>query len=94
MNSFDKKALNIAGIVAAISIAFGLFGWWLTHEYLFINFAFIAMGINSIYFSNDLAMERVVKFKLNYKFARGAYVFVGLVFVATNTFWLISSFVA
>jgi hypothetical protein len=84
MESYNRRALKIAGIIAAISIAFGLFGWWFTHQYLFINVLFIAMGMNSIYFSHDLAMERVVKYKLNYKFARGAYVFVGLVFVVAN----------
>jgi hypothetical protein len=91
MESYDERALKIAGIIAAISIASGLFGWWFTHEHLFINVSFIAMGINSIYFSHDLAMERVVKYKLNYKFARCAYVFVGLVFVVGSISGLVGA---
>ena len=84
MESYDKRALNIAGAIAVISILTGLVGWWLTHRYLFINISLVVMGVNSIYFSHDLAMQRVVKYQLNYKFARSAFVFVGLVFIVIS----------
>jgi hypothetical protein len=92
MNSYNKTALSIAGGISTVGALIGLFGWWLTHKYLFVNIGFIIIGLQSIYFSHDLAMERVVKFKLNYKFARGAYIFVGLVFILANIVWLMKGF--
>ena len=89
MDSYDKRALNIADVIAALSISFGLIGWWLTRQHLFINISFIALGINSVYFNHALAMERVVKFKLNYKFLRRMHVFVGFVFIVINIVLLV-----
>jgi hypothetical protein len=75
--------------MSTFGVIFALAGWWLTHKSAFIDVAFMIIGLGAIYYSRDLAMERVVKFKINYQFARGMYVLVGLAFVLCGTIWLI-----
>jgi 4-hydroxybenzoate polyprenyltransferase len=89
MDSYNKRSLNIAGVITALSILLVFGGWWLTHNYLFITIGCFIMGCNLFYFSRDLAIERVVKYKLNYKFARGMYILASLVFILVSIFWLV-----
>ena len=84
MKSYNYNAIALAGVIAALSICGGLFGDWLTGNGLFITISFIPLGLTLIYFSRDLALERVVKYDINYTFARGAYIVVGTVFVLSS----------
>jgi hypothetical protein len=83
MDSYDKKAVKIAGAIANFVVVIGLLGLWLTHTDVWINVGVIIMGCSFIYFSRDLAMYYVVKRNSNYKVARGGCIFVGLVFIVT-----------
>jgi hypothetical protein len=84
MGTYNKKALNIAGAIAGLAILLGIGGWWFIHASYLLNLSFIILGLDSIYFSKDLAMERKVKYEVNYAFARWAYVFVGTAFIIVS----------
>jgi len=90
MDSYNKKNIKIAAIITELSVAAGFLGWWFTRNALFIDIVAIPVGIVAISFSRDLAMEGVVKYKLNYKFYRGMYVFIGIAFIAIGIYTLLS----
>ena len=92
MELYSKKNLSIAGIMAVISLLLGFLGQWLTQKDVFTNISLIGIGLTLIYFSHDLTMERVVKYKVNYKFGRGMYIFIGFVFIVTSIIGLINDF--
>jgi len=83
------KRTTLSRIISTAGVIFGFTGWWFTHIYLFINIAFIIIGLQSIYFSRDLAAESVARYDINPIFALGGYVVVGLVFVVANIVWML-----
>ena len=87
--SYSKKAVRTAHIISTIGALFGLFGWWLSHKYLFTNIGLTVVGLQSLYFNRDLAAESVSRYNINPMFARGGYILLGLVFILGNIIWLI-----
>ena len=90
MDSYNKTNVKIAGVIAGLSVLFGLLGYQLIHKDFFMNITAIVMGLDLILFSHDLTMQRVVRYKLNYKFYRGMYIFVGIVFIVASIITLVN----
>lgn len=84
MESYNKKNLRVAGVIGILSILLGFIGQWFTQKQAFMNIALAVIGATLIYFSHDLTMERVVKYKVNYKIGRGMYIFVGLAIIVAS----------
>ena len=92
MEPYNRRNTTIAGVIVAASVLFGVIGYQQTHAYLFVNISFVIMGITSIVFSHELAMQQLVKYqeyKLNYTFGRSLYVLVGLVFIIGSLLTLV-----
>ena len=86
METYSKKNLKISGIVAFLSVLFGLSGYFITADQIFFIFSAVILGINFIIFSHDLAMDQVIKYKFNYKFARVVYLFGGVLLLILAIF--------
>ncbi len=90
MESYSKKNLKISGITAWVTFLSGIIGYFVTNNYnLFLNIYASIMGINFVAFSHDLAMNQVVKYKFNYKFARFIYLSGGILFLMFAIFKLV-----
>jgi hypothetical protein len=90
MEQYNEINIQIAGRITSISVLGGLLEGWLAHSPMFINAAFIPVGLTAILFNHDLAMRDRMKYKANYKLFRGAYMFVGAVFIAISIITLIN----
>ncbi len=90
MDSYNKLNVSIAGVVTTISAVAAVLGWWLSHNYVFVDVVYIPVGLTAILFSHDLAMRDFVKHKANYALFRGAYVFAGIVFIMLSVIALVN----
>ncbi len=91
MDSYNKKAVNIVGVIAVLCVVFGLGGWFLTHNNFIFYTPLIILGLSFVYFSRDLTLEGVAKYNINYRFFRVGYIVVGTLLAVIGLVLLIKN---
>jgi len=87
VHAYNKKAVTVANIIGGMGFLVGLLSAVVFHIQVLETMGFIIAGTTAVYFSRELAKERVAKARVNYIFARSMYLLVGFVFVVVGLVW-------
>jgi hypothetical protein len=90
MNSYNQRNVKLAENITTVCVIIGALASWFTHNYIFMNIIALPVGLIAIAFSHDLTMKGKARYSsLNYKFARRAYIIMGLVFIVFGVIGLV-----